>query len=100
MMKCVLVFFLIYSIIAYVVTLKGNHSLFYQELQDLFSIEEIDSLKKKLSCYFRIEEKNHSGITIREYYQTDEIGWYTEKDKWKSLKRIRKTIVRDCQNEL
>lgn len=30
-------------------------------------------------------EKEHGGIVTREYYQTDETGWYEDKKKWKGL---------------
>ncbi|NRZ80901.1 hypothetical protein DFR96_002175 [Clostridium beijerinckii] len=33
-------------------------------------------------------EKSHSQIEIREYYQTDDIKWLTNRSRWKGLKSI------------
>ncbi|MCI9127879.1 MAG: ISAs1 family transposase [Eubacterium sp.] len=35
--------------------------------------------------YKKTTEKEHGGIATREYYQTDETGWYEDKKKWKGL---------------
>lgn len=31
-------------------------------------------------------EPEHGGIAVREYYITEDIGWYSESGKWKKLK--------------
>lgn len=82
----------------YVAALKGNHPLFYQELQEFFSEEELGRLRKEAGSYLKTTEKEHGGIAVREYYQTEETGWYTEKDKWQNLKSfgaVKKTLVTD-----
>ena len=33
-------------------------------------------------------EKSHVQIEVREYYQTEQIEWMQEKERWKSLKTI------------
>jgi len=35
--------------------------------------------------YKKTIEKEHDGTVSREYYQTEETGWYEDKDKWKVL---------------
>ena len=82
----------------YVAALKGNHPLFWQELQEFFGAEELERLKKEAGSYLKTTEKEHGGIAVREYYQTEETGWYTEKDKWKNMKSfgvVRKTLITD-----
>jgi len=69
----------------YVAALKGNHPLFYKELQEYFSEEILQGLKKEPGHYKKTTEKEHGGIVTREYYQTDETGWYEDKKKWKGL---------------
>ncbi len=69
----------------YVAALKGNHSLFYKELVEYFSEEILDGMEKLPGHYKKTTEKEHGGIAIREYYQTDETGWYEDKKKWKGL---------------
>ena len=34
-------------------------------------------------------EIEHGGVAEREYYITDDVGWYGEKGKWKKLKSFR-----------
>ncbi|AGX42431.1 hypothetical protein [Clostridium saccharobutylicum] len=36
----------------------------------------------------RLLKKSHDQIEIREYYQTDDIKWLANKNKWKNLKSI------------
>ena len=69
----------------YVAVLKGNHPLFYKELQEYFSEEILQGLKKEPGHYKKTTEKEHGGIVIREYYQTGETGWYEDKKRWKGL---------------
>lgn len=56
----------------YVTALKGNHPLFYKELQEHFSEEKLEGLEKMPGHYKKTIEKEHGGIATREYYQTDE----------------------------
>lgn len=69
----------------YVAALKGNHPLFYKELQEYFSEERLQELKKEPGHYKKTIEKEHGGTVSREYYQTDEVWWYEDKEKWKGL---------------
>lgn len=69
----------------YVAALKGNHPLFYKEVQEYFSVETLEVLEKTPGHYKKTVEKEHGGIVTREYYQTDETWWYEDKKKWKGL---------------
>ena len=69
----------------YVAALKGNHTLFYKEVQEYFSDGILEGLEKIPGYYKKTVEKEHGGIVTREYYQTDETGWYEDKKKWKGL---------------
>ena len=69
----------------YVAALKGNHPLFYKELVEYFSEETLEGMEKIPGHYKKTTEKEHGGIAVREYYQTDETGWYENKKKWKGL---------------
>ena len=82
----------------YVLALKENQKNLYEDVR-LFLDEE--SEKKKLrenGKYKKTVEKAHGQIEIREYYQTEEIRWLTQKKEWKGLKSIgmeEKTIQKD-----
>lgn len=52
----------------YVIVLKGNQQLFYEEVQEYFEESVLKKLKKKEGCYKRTAEQEHGGIAIREYY--------------------------------
>ena len=69
----------------YVAALKGNHPLFYKEVQEYFSDGILEGLEKTPGNYKKTVEKEHGGIVTREYYQTDETGWYEDKKEWKGL---------------
>lgn len=70
----------------YVLALKGNQPLFYQEVREYFDAEEQDKLKGMEKRWKKTVEKEHGGVAAREYFITDEVGWYSEKEKWKELR--------------
>ncbi len=69
----------------YVLALKGNHHLFYEEVKGYFDEETIKMLENKKNCYYKTAEKEHGGIAEREYYITSDTGWFHEKKQWKNL---------------
>lgn len=36
------------------------------------------------SQYKKIEEKRHSNYITYEYFQTNDIAWYSDKENWKN----------------
>lgn len=81
----------------YVVPIKGNHPLFYQELQDFFDKEEQDYIRAgKVNTGYKINKEYKNGALITyEYFQTEEVSWYEEKNEWEKLNSIgmvKKTI--------
>lgn len=79
----------------YVLALKGNQPLFYEEVRGYFTEEVRKELCKKKNCWHKTTEKEHGGVAIREYYITEDIGWYSEKKMWKKLKSfgmVKKTL--------
>lgn len=82
----------------YVVPIKGNHALFYQDLIDYFNEDEQNLIiggKTNTEYKKENEYKNGSSITY-EYFQTTNIKWYEDYKSWDGLKTIgmvKKTIV-------
>lgn len=70
----------------YVLALKGNQPLFYEEVMGFFDAEYTEELRKKKGCYQKTVEPEHRGTATREYYITEDIGWYSERKLWKGLK--------------
>ena len=84
----------------YVVPIKGNQGNFYNDLIEYFderTQEQIIAGNTK-SSYLKYNEKSHSSIIVYEYFQTSDVDWYFDKDKWAGLKSIgmvKKTITKN-----
>lgn len=78
----------------YVLGLKGNQETLHEDVALYFSDSEF--LKK--SDYFDTIEKARGGVEKREYWQTDDISWLPQKDKWAGLKSICMTKNTVCKD--
>ena len=81
----------------YVLALKGNQAGLRDDVRTYFEDAEFVKQIEETGCYRKTQEKAHSQIETREYYQTDDIGWLPQRKNWKGLKSIgmeRKTITR------
>ena len=72
----------------YVLALKRNQGVFYEEVAGYFDGECQEKLKGKEGCYRKTVEPEHGGVAVREYYITEEIGWYSDKEEWKRLRSL------------
>lgn len=82
----------------YVLALKGNQKKLYEDVKEYFDNEEFRRKIEKTDAYKKTMEKAHNQIEIREYYQTEDIKWLSQKKEWKGLKSIameRKTIEKN-----
>lgn len=84
----------------YVVPIKSNHSLFYQELIDFFNEKEQEYIiaGKLNTAYKKICEYKNGSAIVYEYFQTTEINWFEDKKEWENLESfimVKKTIERD-----
>lgn len=70
----------------YVLALKGNQQLLYGEVRAYFEEGVLEKLKGKEGCYKKTVEPEHGGTAVREYYITEDTGWYSEREKWKKLR--------------
>lgn len=70
----------------YVLALKGNQHLFHEEVVAYFDEGVQGKLKEKEGCYKRTVEPEHGGSAVREYYITEDTGWYSERGKWQGLR--------------
>ena len=70
----------------YVLALKANQPLFYQEVTDFFDAEKQKLLRGKEKAWKKTVEKEHGGIATREYFITGEVDWYSEKKLWQDLR--------------
>ena len=78
----------------YVLALKGNQNSLYDNVKTYFEDEEF--LEK--SAYHKTLEKARGGIEKREYWQTEDVLWLSQKKDWVGLKSIamtRNTITKN-----
>lgn len=82
----------------YVLALKRNQSSLYEDVQEYFLNEEFQREIRESGNYQKNQEKAHSQIETREYYQTEDIRWLSRKKNWKGLSSIimeKKTLEKD-----
>lgn len=89
----------------YVLSLKENHPLFYEEVERYFDEEIRKHLKGKENCWYKSVEKEHGGVAVREYFITEDVAWYSEREKWEKLNAlgmVKKTLEKpdgSCMEE-
>ena len=71
----------------YVLALKKNQGILYEEVSLYFDKEEKERIKQE-GNYKKTIEKAHGQLEIRGYYQTERIRFLTKKKEWKGLKSI------------
>ena len=87
----------------YVLALKRNQTSLYEDVQEYFSNEEFQKEIRESGNYKRTQEKAHGQIESREYYQTEDIKWLSQKKSWKGLSSIvmeKKTIDKTAAQNL
>lgn len=86
----------------YVLAVKGNQRSLHEEIREYFAEESFCRKIREEGGYKRSREKAHGQIEIREYYQTTDIQWMSQKKEWKGLKSIgmeRTKIQREGKTE-
>ena len=74
----------------YIIPIKGNHGLFYQDLIDYFDEEKCDEIiaGNLKSAYYKYNEKSHCSYITYECFQTSDIKWYDRLEDWKGIQTI------------
>jgi len=83
----------------YVLALKGNQETVHGEVRSFLdaTITETQAPRLKgaklsgaaatLACVQTVE-KDHGRIETRRYYQSDQLDWFADRDKWEGLKTV------------
>lgn len=84
----------------YVVPIKGNQGNFFDDLKLYFDDKRLEMIiaGNTKSSYKREIEKSHACFIIYEYFQTLDVKWYKDVEKWKGLHSIgmvKKTITKN-----
>lgn len=72
----------------YVLALKGNQTGLYEDVSLYFADTQIRRRIKEDGCCVSTREKAHGQIEKREYYQTGDIKWLSQRKEWKGIKSI------------
>lgn len=80
--------------------IKGNHGNFFEDLKLYFDDKKLETIiaGNTKSDYLKINEKSHSSIITYEYFQTNDVSWYFDKNNWEGLKTfglVKKTIIKE-----
>lgn len=70
----------------YVAVLKKNHENFYEELEEYFNDTEFLEKIKNQDAYLEETSKTKRKQVRREYYITEDVNWFSEKNLWDKLK--------------
>ena len=70
----------------YVLALKGNQGVAHQEIKDALD-DAIARADPKLATLETIE-KGHGRIETRRYYQSADLGWFTDRADWEGLQSV------------
>lgn len=65
----------------YLLALKGNHPVFYEEVRTY-----MDDISLRTCPGFEQVEKEHGRIETRRCWQSDNVGWYSDKEQWAGLR--------------
>lgn len=72
----------------YVLALKRNQNSLYEDVEEYFSDKVFQKRIRESGNYKKTQEKAHGQIETREYYQTEDIKWLSQKKNWKGLTSI------------
>lgn len=82
----------------YCAALKGNQGTFYEDVKDYFDEDKLLLIESGYNgSYLKSIEKSHGEIIKYEYFQTEDVKWYSEYKNWEKLRSIglvRKTITK------
>jgi predicted transposase YbfD/YdcC len=70
----------------------------YREVKEYFEDERLPNKIKKGGGYHQTGERARSQCELREYYQTNDMGWYADRKNWSGLSSmgmVKTTILKD-----
>ena len=65
----------------YVLAMKGNHPLAHEEIK-----KYMDAFAETKEAGYETVEKSHGRFEIRKYWQSIDIEWFADKEKWAGLR--------------
>jgi len=68
----------------YVLVLKKNQGTLHEAVEQYFG----DQALRAGSVYYKVVDKARSAVEVREYWQTQDIGWLGQRKEWTGLSSI------------
>ena len=72
----------------YVLSLKENHPILYNEVESFFQTKLKTNFKGQPHKYVTTQDKGHGRLEIRDYWMVSNIDFLTQKDEWKGISSI------------
>ncbi len=83
----------------YVLALKGNQETVHEEVKSFLDATILEAQAPRSAgapmpkaaatlAHVQTVEKDHGRFEIRDYYQSDQLSWFADLDKWEGLKSV------------
>jgi predicted transposase YbfD/YdcC len=70
----------------YVLALKGNQPAAYGEIKTF--LDDAVLRKDPALAFVETTDKGHGRLEVRRYWQTEQIGWFADREKWEGLRSV------------
>jgi predicted transposase YbfD/YdcC len=70
----------------YVLALKGNQGTAFAEIKSF--LDDAVSRADKSLAFLETTDKGHGRLEVRRYWQSEQIGWFADKDQWEGLRSV------------
>jgi predicted transposase YbfD/YdcC len=70
----------------YVLALKGNQPAAFDEIKTF--LDDAVARRDPALAFLETTDKGHGRVEVRRYWQTDQIGWFADRDKWEGLRSV------------
>jgi predicted transposase YbfD/YdcC len=70
----------------YVLALKGNPPAAYGEIKTF--LDDAVLRKDPGLAFVETTDKGHGRLEVRRYWQTEQIGWFADREKWEGLRSV------------
>jgi predicted transposase YbfD/YdcC len=70
----------------YVLALKGNQPAAYGEIKTF--LDDAVLRKDPGLAFVETTDKGHGRLEVRRYWQTEQIGWFADREKWEGLRSV------------
>ena len=70
----------------YVLALKGNQPAAYGEIKTF--LDDAVTRRDPALAFLETTDKGHGRVEVRRYWQTEQIAWFADREKWEGLRSV------------